>query len=134
MQKLAAKYWEPGMVLAKPVENDKGMVLAAEGTELNTRLIELFEQRGVVAVSVEGNPVSIPGKEQKSLEGQLAELEQRFANRSSAPFLMRVKQMFVQALEEMDRRDKQPREDEADQAETSDKEGDMPPVGEGNAD
>ena len=44
---------EEGMVLAKPVENEKGMVLCAEGTPITGDIIERFNQRGVPEIWIE---------------------------------------------------------------------------------
>ena len=44
---------EEGMVLAKPVENEKGMVLCAEGTPLTGDIIERFNQMAIPEIYIE---------------------------------------------------------------------------------
>ena len=44
---------EEGMVLAKPVENEKGMVLCAEGTPLTGDMIERFKQMAIPEICIE---------------------------------------------------------------------------------
>ena len=127
MQKLSPKHWQPGMVLAKPVENDKGMVLAASGTEISDRMIEMFQQRNVEAVVVQGHPVEIEGKELKSLPERLDDLENRFSNLTSDPYMMRVKGMFERSLRELARREEEERLQLQQNAEAD-------PGGEGDAD
>ena len=44
---------EEGMVLAKPVESGKGMVLCAEGTPLTGDIIERFNQMAIPEIYIE---------------------------------------------------------------------------------
>ena len=44
---------EEGMILAKPVENEKGMVLCAEGTPLTGAIIERFNQMAIPEIYIE---------------------------------------------------------------------------------
>ena len=95
VQNLALKYLAEGMVVAKPVSNDKGMVLLAAGTELTASLIERIEKMKVTRVAVEGHPVDLPGQESMSPEERLAQLDQAFSRVTEEPHMMALKEVFV---------------------------------------
>ncbi|THB64474.1 MAG: hypothetical protein D6E12_14775 [Desulfovibrio sp.] len=61
MQKIPLNLAKEGMVLAKPVLRDNGLVLVAQGTELSSSLLERLERMDVDKVVVEGNPVDLDG-------------------------------------------------------------------------
>ncbi len=69
MQKVPIELVKPGMVLARPITNDAGMALCAEGTELSENIIERLMQMNVSHVTLKGHPVDFGGetktKEQK---------------------------------------------------------------------
>ena len=65
---------EEGMVLARSVENEKGMILCAEGTPLTGDIIERFNQMAIPEIYVEK-------EEELSVEDYISlkqKLEQRF--------------------------------------------------------
>ncbi|MCP4546322.1 MAG: hypothetical protein GY835_07645 [bacterium] len=107
MQKLGIKHWQPGLVLAKPVENDNGMILAAQGAELTDKTLSILENRGVTVIYVEGHPVDLPGQHPMALEERLASLDRGFANHDDNDFMMRIKNMFVEAFRKMATEDHQ---------------------------
>jgi hypothetical protein len=65
---------EEGMVLAKPVENEKGMVLCAEGTPLTGDIIERFNQMAITEIYIE-NEEELSAEDYISLKERL---EKRF--------------------------------------------------------
>lgn len=95
MQNLALKHLAEGMVVAKPVTNDKGMVLLAAGTELTSSLIERMQRMNVARVAVEGHPVDLPGQERMTPEERLAQLDQAFSRVTEEAHMMALKEAFV---------------------------------------
>jgi hypothetical protein len=55
-------------------------------------LIERLRKLGVQAITVEGHPVTEAGE--KTLEGELADIEERFGPRTGDPLLMRLKEII----------------------------------------
>jgi hypothetical protein len=53
LRKVSLTEAEPGMVLAQPVVNEKGMNLAGPGAEVNERLLMRFENMGIAYLWVE---------------------------------------------------------------------------------
>ncbi|HPL96049.1 MAG TPA: hypothetical protein PLB14_02810 [Smithellaceae bacterium] len=86
MRKITVDKLEPGMILAKPITGPTGMVMLAQGTELNEKWIERVRDMEIAIVSIEGSPVqAIPEEE------ALAELEARFALVNDKPFMGLIK-------------------------------------------
>ena len=77
MQKISLKLATPGMKLARPVENDRGMTLCGAGTVLSEDIIERLSGMEIKRICVEGHPVDT-GQEIKGLSQQLEELDARF--------------------------------------------------------
>jgi len=65
------------MVIARPVEASNGQVLCAKGTTLSESLLARLERLDITHITVEGRPID-DGRPQKTIEGELAELDQRF--------------------------------------------------------
>ncbi len=84
------------MVLAKKVENERGMALCKEGTELTDSILLRFENAGIAYLSVEGRPVV--AEEEKPFEELLGEVEHRFAKTVSDPTMMKIREMVVRNL------------------------------------
>jgi len=61
MQKIPLNLASPGMVLAKAVKRDDGLVIIAEKTELTQSLIGRLESMGIKRILVEGEPVDMGG-------------------------------------------------------------------------
>ena len=53
MAKIAIDKVESGMIVSKPVENDKGMVLLPVGTQLSEALIDRLKKWGVLIINCE---------------------------------------------------------------------------------
>jgi len=53
LQKIKLTEVKPGMILAQPIENNKGLTLAAPGTEVTDRLMMRFENMGIEFIWVE---------------------------------------------------------------------------------
>jgi hypothetical protein len=96
VQKLTLDLLAAGMVVAKPVANDKGMVLLTEGTELTEALIERLGRMDIPSVTVEGHPVDLPGQPQVSPEQRVAQLDLAFSKVEADPEMRAIKKMFVE--------------------------------------
>jgi hypothetical protein len=99
MQKILLKQATAGMKLAKPVENDRGMILCGAGTELTEDTIDRLVRMEVKRITVEGHPVDT-GQEQKSLDQLLKELDGRFQKVADDPLMRKIKNMISQVLTE----------------------------------
>ncbi len=62
MQKIPITLTAPGMKLAKPVTNEGGMTIVAEGIELTGNLISRLKSMKIDCVTVHGHPVDMGGK------------------------------------------------------------------------
>ena len=89
MQRVALNLVQPGMVLAKPILNEDGMPLCAEGTVLSDVLIERLQRMNVTTVVLKGNPVDT-GQGIKTPEEKVAEMKQRFVRVAAQPHMQRL--------------------------------------------
>jgi len=96
MQRIKLEQAAPGMILAKRVENERGMALCKEGTELTDSILLRFENAGIAFISVEGRPVAVEGE--KSVAEQLSEVEHRFEKTASDPAMLKIKEIVVENL------------------------------------
>jgi len=96
MQRIKLEQAAPGMILAKRVENERGMALCKEGAELTDSILLRFENAGIEFISVEGRPVAVEGE--KSFEDQLCEVEHRFEKTASDPTMLKIKEIVVRNL------------------------------------
>ena len=95
MKKVPLHEAVPGMVLAKPVTNASGLVVAAAGLMLDEQLIAHLERMGKAAVHVEG----VSGEEaSKSLEDLERELNARFRKVEGDPELTRIREAIRRHL------------------------------------
>ncbi len=101
MQKLPISQIQPGMILAKPVLNDKGMTLCSEGTELTETLIERLRVMNITVLAVKGHPVDSGGPA-KSLEDRLREMSARFARVEGDPVMDRLRDAVASAMRVQD--------------------------------
>ncbi len=99
MQKIALKVAAPGMKLAKPVVNDRGMTLCGAGTVLSQDTIDRLSGMDVKRISVEGHPIDT-GQEVKSLSQQLEELNARFRRVEADPLMKKIKNTYSKILKE----------------------------------
>lgn len=102
MQKLSINDIKPGMVLAKPVMNDKGMPLCTEGTELTDKLIDRLREMNISTLTVKGHPVDT-GVPDKTVEEKIREMTARFARVEGDPLMDRIRDAIAGAIEEEDR-------------------------------
>jgi hypothetical protein len=97
MQKIPLSLAEPGMILAKPVLREGGLVLVAEGTELSEALLGRLKSMEIEAVTVEGAPVNLDGPGgDASAVARLARLDHLFRRLAVDPFMARVKEALHQ--------------------------------------
>ncbi|VFU14252.1 conserved hypothetical protein [anaerobic digester metagenome] len=106
MQRVPINLVEPGMVLAKPVVNDAGMPLCAEGTELTAALIERLKRMNISQLTLKGHPVEMGGPA-KSPEEQIREMTARFARVQGDPIMDTIREAIEKAIlaESMEQRD-----------------------------
>ncbi|MCD6569779.1 MAG: hypothetical protein J7L53_03660 [Deltaproteobacteria bacterium] len=97
MQKVPLGLVRPGMILAKPVTNEKGFVLCAEGTELTATLIERLKRMNIAVIVLKGHPVDMGGEE-KTREQRIAEVQSRFANVEGDPIMDQIKDAITNAI------------------------------------
>jgi len=95
MQKIPLKRAAPGMKLAKPVVNEKGVVLIGAGIELTEGIINTLEKKEIDRVIVEGSPLGETGKPP---EERIDELNARFRNVSDDSVMMHIKDVFVERI------------------------------------
>ncbi|NOY53534.1 MAG: hypothetical protein GXP58_07935 [Deltaproteobacteria bacterium] len=96
MQRIRREQAAPGMVLAKRVENERGMTLCKEGTELTDSILLRFENAGIAFLSVEGRPVAVEGE--KPFGELLSEMDHRFARTVSDRTMSQIKEMVARNL------------------------------------
>jgi len=99
MQKIPIDLATPGMKLAKPVANDRGIVLCGPGTELTEEMITRLSNMGAKRITVEGHPVDT-GDAEKSLGQQTDELHARFRKVEGDPLMRKIKNIFLEGLKE----------------------------------
>lgn len=96
MAKIAVDKLEPGMKLAKPVENASGMVLIGEGAELTMETIDRIRNLEVDGVYIQGmTKPSTPVEEMKS------ELDRRFQNVIDQPNMDMLKRVLLRHIESL---------------------------------
>lgn len=101
MQKVPIELVKPGMVLARPITNDAGMALCAEGTELSENIIERLMRMNVSHVTLKGHPVDFGG-ETKTKEQRAEELKTRFSRVQGDPLMQMILSAAQSALMELD--------------------------------
>ncbi|MFY9397957.1 MAG: hypothetical protein WAR22_06285 [Desulfomonilia bacterium] len=97
MQKVPISLVQPGMVLAKPVLNEAGMPLCAEGTELTESIIDRLRRLNVPFLTLKGRPVDM-GETEPSLQERISKLRERFAPVQGDPTMERVRVAIEQAV------------------------------------
>lgn len=99
MQKIPLNLASPGMKLAKPVTNKRGMPLCGAGTELTEAILARLSDVGVEQITVEGHPVDT-GQNEKTVSQQIDELHARFKHVESNPLMMKIKNILLERLQE----------------------------------
>lgn len=84
------------MVLAQPVKNEKGIILAGAGTEITERLLMRFENMGVTVLTVEGDDRLDPAQVAKLRE----KIEIRFTLAGKRGLWIDVKNLLLDRLAE----------------------------------
>jgi len=83
------------MMLAKAVENDKGMVLCGPGTELTDRLLMRFENMQVSTLYIKDEQTVDPSKVTALRDA----IEQRFSLVGDCSVCTELKQVLLERLE-----------------------------------
>ena len=91
MQKISIGQATEGMILAKPITNQKGITLCGEGTRLTSGLIRRLSDMEITRIVVEGHPVG-NGTEEISPQAFHEILEERFRYVTHQPVLMAIKE------------------------------------------
>jgi hypothetical protein len=96
MQRVSINKLKPGMVLAKSITNESGMVLLSEGTALTDSLIMRLNRMDITSVSIEGASTS-----DKSREERLSELDRRFSKTEKEAYMDVIKGAIKAHIEEV---------------------------------
>jgi hypothetical protein len=99
MQKIPLTLASPGMKLAKPVTNKRGMPLCGAGTELTEALLARLSDVGIQQIVVEGHPVDM-GEDEATLDQQIDELHARFTQVQSNPLMMKIRDILLERLQQ----------------------------------
>jgi len=95
MQRIPVKLARPGMVLAKPLLREGGMVLLAEGTELSEAVVARLPDMGVDSIVVQGHPVDLDGMGGgTSAAARAARMDHLFRRHGDDPWMMQLKKVF----------------------------------------
>lgn len=96
MSKISIDKLVPGMIIAKPVLNENGMILINEGTELTDTLIERLKTLRVEWINIKGaSKPSIPKEE------MLATLEKKFKMVENEPYMGQLKRLIKEHIESL---------------------------------
>ncbi len=87
---------KPGMRLAKPILNDSGIVLIAEGTDLTFSLIQRLMSMGLSSVVIEGKRAQTKPK-----EIVLKELSERFKKTEDKEYMNLLKEVMIEHIEDL---------------------------------
>lgn len=93
MKRVSVDNLRPGMKLAKPVVKDT-ITLLGEGTELTERLISKIIDLNITDVSIDA-----PRGDGITKETLLRQLDQRFQNRDTAPYMALIKRLVKEHIE-----------------------------------
>jgi len=97
MQKVPIDLVKPGMILAKPVTNEKGMPLCAEGTELSAKLIERLKKMNVNTLTLKGHPLDL-GTPEKTKEEKIKDMMARFSRVEGDPIMENLRDAIASAI------------------------------------
>jgi hypothetical protein len=98
MQKIPLELAAAGMKLAKPVKNERGMILCGAGTELTEATVGRLSDMGVRRITVQGHPVDT-GEQEKPLADEIAELNARFRLVEGDALMSKIKNIFSKRLQ-----------------------------------
>jgi hypothetical protein len=94
VQKILTAQAAQGMVLARDVETPEGRILCGKGTELSASLLDRLKKMEISHITVDGHPVQEAGE--KTLQGELLEIEERFSRVKHIPPLMYLKKRIME--------------------------------------
>lgn len=89
MKRVVIEELTAGMILAKPVTNNTGMVVLPVGAELDEATLSRLQRLGLTSVYVEGDAGDASGKTMAELE---AELEHRFRRVIDDPIQYQIRE------------------------------------------
>lgn len=95
MQNIPIFLAEAGMVLAKDIrrpDNPVGPPICGKGVELTAPLIMKLQDMGIMSLVVKGHPIWQEGD--KTLDEQLAALDQRFSKAADEPLMAMLKNVY----------------------------------------
>lgn len=95
MQRIPINEIKAGMVVARAITNDSGMVLLSEGTELNDSLIARLNRMDLKAIFIEGAAAT-----GKTREEMLSDLDNRFRKTEKEPYMDVIKGVIKARIEE----------------------------------
>jgi hypothetical protein len=99
MQKVPLSLAAPGMKLAKPVTNKRGMVLYGAGAVLTKEIIARLSDMGVEQITAEGHLLDT-GDTGKDLSQHIDELHSRFRYVEGDPLMSKIKSLLLERLRE----------------------------------
>lgn len=100
MQKVPIELAKPGMVLAKTINNETGMALCGEGTELTDIIIERLKRMNVTHLTLKGHPVDLG--ETKTREQVIEELRARFVRVQHDSLMQKIMAAAEGAIMDLD--------------------------------
>jgi hypothetical protein len=99
MQKVQLSLAAPGIKLAKPVTNKRGIVLYGAGAVLTKEIIARLSDIGIEQITVEGHPLHT-GDTGKSLSQHIDDLHSRFRYVEGDPLMSKIKSLLLERLRE----------------------------------
>ncbi|MBA4416588.1 MAG: hypothetical protein C0392_01565 [Syntrophus sp. (in: bacteria)] len=96
MPKILAENLKPGMILSKPVTNASGILILPEETELTDSLIRKIHNMDIEAVYIKGEQGA-----GSSLDQMLVDLDRRFSNVETAPYMDVLKRVVKKHMEDL---------------------------------
>jgi hypothetical protein len=87
---------KPGMKLGKPIQNDSGMVLLPEGTELTLSIIDRIDAMGISSVLIQGKKVPLKPKEEL-----LEEVNERFKKTENERHMDLIKRLTIEHINKL---------------------------------
>jgi len=95
MQVIPLSLAKPGMVLAKEIKREDGVVLCGKGTILTESILSKLERLNVGRVVVKGKPLKVEGE--KGLKERIGDLEKRFSIHRGSEIMEIIKEAVKEA-------------------------------------
>lgn len=99
MQKIPLNLAKPGMILAKPLLRDNGLVLVAENTKLSETLLQRLERMDIQTITVQGHPVDLGDGGETPYAKRLARLDHLFRRHTKDAWMQKVREHIRQYLQ-----------------------------------